>query len=483
MNLDTICAISTASGYSGIGVIRLSGPQSLPIVQFLTKKNNFTPRFASLCDFYTQNDEVIDSGLALYFPAPKSFTGEDVVELHGHGSPVALNMLLNRILELGCRLAEPGEFSRIAYLNGKIDLIQAESIIDLIHAESETSAKSALKSLKGSFSKQINTINQELINLRMFVEASLDFPEEDIEFIANAKINDQLSALQKQIQVLLTNTKQGVLLNNGADIVIIGRPNVGKSSLLNTLANEDIAIVTDIAGTTRDSIYINWQYGGQNIKLVDTAGLRKRANIFESLEKFSVGDTLEALKFAHVAVLVMDATECFEHQDLKILDLIIREGRALIMVMNKWDKVKNKTEVTEEIEYLLGKYTGKISGVTVLKTSAEKDKNLDAILQRALEAYDVWNKKIPTSALNRWLSSILQRHSPPIAKGRRIKIRYITQTKTRPPTFMLDVSLPDALPDSYMTFLTKDLRESFGMPGTPLRIHTPKKSNPFASAD
>ena len=254
---NNIVAISTSSGYSGIGIIRISGSNLLPIAQKITTKVEIKPRYAYYCEFKDNTGECIDSGLILYFNAPNSFTGEDVIELQGHGSPVALNMLLRYCIELGCRLAEPGEFSRRAYLNNKIDLVQAESIIDLIHAESEASAKSALRSLKGTFSKYINTINKELINLRMFVEATLDFPEEDIEFIANAKIKEKLSILQQNISSLLNRTQQGVLLNNGANIVIIGRPNVGKSSLLNALANEDIAIVTDIAGTTRDIVKEN----------------------------------------------------------------------------------------------------------------------------------------------------------------------------------------------------------------------------------
>ncbi len=264
-------------------------------------------------------------------------------------------------------------------------------------------------------------------------------------------------------------------------IAILGRPNVGKSTIINKILGENRVIVSDVAGTTRDSIYVDWQYRGKNIRLVDTAGLRKRAYIHEQLEKFSVGDTIEAVRYASVVALVMDATQAMEQQDLKIADMIINEGRAVILVLNKWDLVKKKAEVLDELNYLINKQMGRITGVSIVTVSAAKDKNLDAILNAALKAYEVWNTEIPTSKLNRWLEDIMQEHSPPIVKGRRLKIRYITQIKSRPPTFKMDVSLPDEIPDSYLTYLTRSLRDNFGLQGTPVRFVMPKKANPFAN--
>lgn len=263
-------------------------------------------------------------------------------------------------------------------------------------------------------------------------------------------------------------------------IAILGRPNVGKSTIINKILNENRVIVSDVAGTTRDSIYVDWTWHGHDLRLVDTAGLRKKANVHEQLEKFSVGDTLYAVKYAHVTILVMDATQALEQQDLKIADLVINEGRAVILALNKWDLVKNKTEVREELDYLVNKQLGRITGVTVVTISAAKDKNLDPLLKAALDAYNVWNLHIPTSKLNRWLEDVIQEHSPPIVKGRRLKIRYITQVKTRPPTFKMDVNLADEMPDSYLTYLTRSLRENFGLSGTPVRFNFPKKTNPFA---
>lgn len=279
--------------------------------------------------------------------------------------------------------------------------------------------------------------------------------------------------------LLKGDKKQNDEKDDSIQIAILGRPNVGKSTIINKILNDNRVIVSDVAGTTRDSIYVDWEFKGKKLKLVDTAGLRKRSHIAEQLEKFSVGDTLYAVRYAHVVALVMDATQAFEHQDLKIADLIISEGRAVILVLNKWDLVKNKAAVKEEVEYLVNKQLGKITGVSVVTVSAAKDKNLDSILKAALDAYDIWNKKIPTSSLNRWLETIVQEHSPPIVKGRRLKIRYITQLKTRPPAFRMDVSIPDELPESYLTYLTRSLRENFGLQGTPIRFSTPKKDNPF----
>ncbi len=317
MNNDNIVAIATASGYSGIGIVRISGTNLLNIAKQLIRKDlKLKPRVAYYTDFIDKNNETIDSGLILFFKAPNSFTGEDILELNSHGSPVILQMLLNRCIELDCRLAKPGEFSQRAYLNNKIDLLQAESIIDLINADSEAAARSAIKSLKGTFSHHISIIKEQLINLRMFIEATLDFPEEDIEFIANNKIHEKLKTLKQNIYKLLNITKQGVLLNNGANLVIIGRPNVGKSSLLNALANEDIAIVTDIAGTTRDIIKEKIIINGITFNIIDTAGIRNSTDIVETI---GIKKALEAINIAEICLILIDQTEGITNADTEIL--------------------------------------------------------------------------------------------------------------------------------------------------------------------
>lgn len=344
MNNDNIVAIATAHGYSGVGIIRISGHDLAPILAKLTQLQNITPRKTYYSDFFDKDGALIDSGIIIYFKTPNSFTGEDVIEIQGHGSPIVLHMLLKHAVELGCRMAEPGEFSRRAYLNGKIDLLQAESIIDLIHAESESSARGALKSLKGTFSKHIHDINQQLIDLRMFVEASLDFPEEDIEFIANAKIKDKLTLLQTDIKKLLANTKQGVLLNNGANIVIIGRPNVGKSSLLNRLANEEIAIVTDIAGTTRDIVKEKIIINGIAFNIIDTAGIRDTT---DKVEQIGIERAISSLKIAEMCLVILDSTIGITPADEEILKKIPNNVPRLY-VHNKIDLISTDSSVTKD---------------------------------------------------------------------------------------------------------------------------------------
>lgn len=340
---DNIVAIASGSGQAGVGVIRISGNNLVELALALTRKQNLKPRFAHYGEFVDANGEIIDSGLIIWFDAPRSFTGEDVLELQGHGSPVVLNMLLKRCLELGCRLAEAGEFTKRAYLNGKLDLVQAESIADLIHAESEATAKGALKSLKGEFSRHIDVINEQLINLRMFVEATLDFPEEDIEFIANAKIQQKLEVLREQIYQLLSSTQQGVILNNGANIVIIGRPNVGKSSLLNALANEEVAIVTSIAGTTRDIVRQKIIIDGVPFNIIDTAGIRETQDV---VEQIGIERAISVVKEADLALVLIDDSIGMSDEDCQILDKLPAE-LPRIFVHNKIDLSAGIASITE----------------------------------------------------------------------------------------------------------------------------------------
>lgn len=333
---DNIVAMATAHGHAGVGIIRISGFDLDTIVAGLTGITTpLIPRHAQYVNFRDAFNETIDAGLIIYFNSPYSFTGEDIIELHGHGSPVALNMLINRCLDLGCRMANPGEFSRRAYLNGKIDLVQAESIIDLINAESEASVRGAFKSMQGTFSKHIGEINSKLIDLRMFVEATLDFPEEDIEFIANAKIKDKLTKLQQSIRELLSSTRQGVILNNGANVVIVGRPNVGKSSLMNALANEDVAIVTAIAGTTRDIVKEKVIINGIALNLIDTAGIRDTRDV---VEKIGIERAHKAIGTAELCLVLLDSTMGITEDDQQILDQLPQNIPRLY--------VQNKTDLT-----------------------------------------------------------------------------------------------------------------------------------------
>lgn len=304
IHLDTIAAVATAQGYGGIGVIRISGDQALAIAQQIMPISP-QPRHAHYGSFLDEQNEVLDEGLLLFFPNPHSFTGEDVVELQGHGGPVVLDMLLQRCLALGARQARPGEFSERAFLNGKLDLAQAEAIADLIEASSAQAAKGALRSLQGAFSKEVHQLTEQLTQLRMYVEAAIDFPEEEIDFLADQRILTQLQTLQSQLEQLMHNAQQGSLLKDGMTVVIAGRPNAGKSSLLNALARREVAIVTDIAGTTRDMLKEVIHIDGMPLHVVDTAGLREAS---DQVEKIGIERAIQAISDADRILLVEDST-------------------------------------------------------------------------------------------------------------------------------------------------------------------------------
>jgi len=329
---ETIAAIATAPGRGGVGVIRVSGSDLLPVALALTGKTP-KPRYATLTDFKAADGSTIDSGLLLYFPDPNSFTGEDVLELQGHGGPVVMQMLLARCLDLGARLAEPGEFSRRAFLNGKLDLAQAEAVADLIDAATTSAARSAVRSLQGEFSKAIHSLTDELINLRMLVEATLDFPEEDIDFLKAANAFGRLETLQLKLAEVFDRAGQGKLLQTGLHVVLAGQPNVGKSSLLNRLAGDDLAIVTPIAGTTRDALRSTIQIEGIPLHIIDTAGLRETE---DEVEKIGIERSWREIERADVVLLLVDARAGVAEADREILARL-PERLKRITIYNKID--------------------------------------------------------------------------------------------------------------------------------------------------
>jgi len=301
---ETIAAIATAQGRGGVGIVRISGPLAAKAAEAITGRS-LKPRFAHYGPFVDGSEQVIDEGIALYFPGPNSFTGEDVLELQGHGGPVVLDMLLQRCLELGSRLARPGEFSERAFLNDKLDLAQAEAIADLIEASSAQAARNALRSLQGAFSRRVDNLTEKLISLRIYVEAAIDFPEEEIDFLADGHVLNMLDAVREELSTVLREAGQGALLRDGMTVVIAGRPNAGKSSLLNALAGKEAAIVTEIAGTTRDILREHIHIDGMPLHVVDTAGLRDTE---DQVEKIGVQRALKAIGEADRVLLVVDAT-------------------------------------------------------------------------------------------------------------------------------------------------------------------------------
>jgi len=309
---STIAAIATPPGCGGVGVVRISGPKALSVAKHIL---NFVPkpRYAHYAPFYDQDHQAIDAGIALYFPGPHSFTGEDVVELQGHGGPMVLQLLLKRVYACGAQPAQAGEFTERAFLNDKIDLAQAEAIADLIQASSEQAARSAMRSLQGVFSKQCQELQQRMIALRVYVEAAIDFPDEEIDFLSDGHVAQQLSTLIQDSEHLLAQAKQGVLLQQGMTVVIAGRPNAGKSSLLNLLAEKDVAIVTNIPGTTRDVLREWVQIDGMPLHILDTAGLRESDDV---VEQQGVARARNEVEKADCVLWLIDPEQPFDLSDI-----------------------------------------------------------------------------------------------------------------------------------------------------------------------
>ena len=302
---ETIVAQATAPGRGGIGILRVSGPLATDVAQAVLGKCP-KPRMADYLPFKDADGTVLDQGIALYFKSPNSFTGEDVLELQGHGGQVVLDLLLKRILQIdGIRLARPGEFSEQAFLNDKLDLAQAEAIADLIDATSEQAARSALKSLQGEFSKKVNELVNSVIYLRTYVEASIDFPDEEIDFLADGKIEANLRGIINQLEDVRSEAKQGSILREGMKVVIAGRPNAGKSSLLNALAGREAAIVTDIAGTTRDVLREHIHIDGMPLHIIDTAGLRDAT---DEVERIGISRAWTEIEQADRIILMLDSS-------------------------------------------------------------------------------------------------------------------------------------------------------------------------------
>ncbi|UCE32302.1 MAG: tRNA uridine-5-carboxymethylaminomethyl(34) synthesis GTPase MnmE [Burkholderiales bacterium] len=334
-----IAAIATPAGRGGIGVVRLSGRDLAPVIEAVCARA-LEPRHATLIAFRAADGSAIDQGLAIHFPAPHSYTGEDVLELHGHGGPVVMQMLLARVLEAGraieARLAAPGEFTLRAFLNDKLDLAQAEAVADLIDASTEAAARSAARSLEGAFSSQVHALVEAVIRLRTLVEATLDFPEEEIDFLQASDALGQLEGIVGRLETLLDSASQGALLRSGLNVVLVGQPNVGKSSLLNALAGAEVAIVTDIAGTTRDRVAQAIQIEGIPLNVIDTAGLREAAEVRDEVERIGIDRTWDAVQKADVILHLREATAPDTPMDAQIAERL-PAGVPVVAVYNKVD--------------------------------------------------------------------------------------------------------------------------------------------------
>lgn len=361
---DTIVAVATPSGRGGVGIIRVSGELSAEIATAIIGYIP-SPRKAVYTEFKSAQQAILDSGIAIYFPAPHSFTGEHVIEFQGHGGPVVLDMVLKRCLSLGARIARPGEFSERAFLNDKLDLAQAEAISDLIDSSSEQAARSALRSLQGHFSTAINELLQGLIELRVYVEAALDFPEEEIDFLADKAVTDRLERIKQQLHTIFSKAKQGSLLREGMQLVIVGKPNAGKSSLLNALSGNDTAIVTEIAGTTRDVLRETIHLDGMPLHIVDTAGLRHSDDL---VEKIGIKRAWQEVEKADLILLLIDETENNSEDNQTILERL-PTTLPILQVHNKIDLSNTTSGLRDNKIYISAK---QLIGIDQLKNELKQ---------------------------------------------------------------------------------------------------------------
>jgi tRNA modification GTPase len=359
---ETICAQATANGRGGVGILRVSGDQTAAVARAILGKLP-SPRLAELLDFNDEHGEPIDRGLALFFPNPHSYTGEDVLELQGHGGPVVMDRLMRRVLGLGVRAARPGEFSERAFLNGKMDLVQAEAIADLIDAASEQAARSAVRSLQGVFSLEVHQLVEQLTELRIYVESSMDFPEEEIDFLSEGGVSERLQGVIQQLERVVESTREGVLLQEGMTLVIAGRPNAGKSSLLNALSGRESAIVTEIPGTTRDLLKEQIDIDGLPIHIIDTAGLRESE---DRVEQEGIRRAWRQIEQADRVLLLVDDQQGMTEQDHKTLQQIRQAGEIPVTTVYTKIDLSGRTAGLHQGEMAISAKSGE--GMAALRT-------------------------------------------------------------------------------------------------------------------
>jgi tRNA modification GTPase len=388
--MDTIAAIATAHGIGSISIVRVSGDRAYDIALKLSKKDKLTPRYATLSFLYKQDDTLIDESIIIYFKSPHSFTGEDIVEFQCHGGIVAANVILKEIISLGARLANPGEFSKRAFLNGKIDLTKAEAIVKIIETKSEDALSLLSKQLKGDLKEYVEDLREKLVEILAFVEVNIDYAEEDLPKDLEDNIKNKLSHIEKTIYKTLQASLQKEGLVNGFDIAIVGKPNVGKSSLLNKLVNHQRAIISDIAGTTRDTIEEELKIGTHLVKIVDTAGIREAK---DSIEKIGVQRSLDSMKNAEIVIALFDISKEFDKEDETVLQMLRKQKKEkkIFVFLNKSD-LKQKFDISRVEEFSPVMISAKNDVDTVVKSLKEyldgtaKDNSLLLTSARQIQA-------------------------------------------------------------------------------------------------
>ena len=474
---ETIAAVATAHGVGSISIIRLSGADALSLALKLTKLTKLTslvPRYATLTKIYAEG-ELIDEALLIYFKAPHSFTGEDVVEFQLHGGLVVANLILGELIKNGARLARAGEVSKRALINGKMDF--SEAINSLINAKSEDSVKIIARTMRGDLAKFANEIRSELVKTLAFVETSIDYADDDLPADLLESISQMLKQNSAKLDkiVAISQSRKGLL--EGFKIAIVGKPNVGKSSILNSLLSYERAIISDEAGTTRDSSEEALKIGTHLVRIIDTAGIRKKGKVNEDLEYYSVIRSIRAIENSDVCLLMLDATRGIESQDLNIFSIIRKNKKGLIVCVNKWDLVEDKsTAAIKTYERAIRERMAPFTDFPILFISALTKQRIFKVLETAKAVYDNRRRRVTTGRLNETMLPIIEQTPPPAWKGKYIKIKYITQLPAGSvPSFAFFCNLPQWVKEPYRRFLENQLREHWDFHGTPIQVFIREK--------
>ena len=473
---QTIAAISTSTMSSGgISIVRISGENAISVADTIFEaKNN---KKLSKADSHTihygvikDGDEVIDEVLVSVMKAPNTYTREDVIEINCHGGILVTRKVLDTVLKNGARPAEPGEFTKRAFLNGRIDLSQAEAVIDIINTRNDYALKSSVNQLGGRLSEKITAIREVILDNVAFIESALDDPEHISLDGYPERLAVVVAEQKKQVEKLLASADEGKMIQEGIKTVILGKPNAGKSSLLNLLAGEEKAIVTDIAGTTRDAIDTTIMHNGNEYIFIDTAGLRKKNKIKEELERYSIIRTVSAVERADVVVLLIDATEGVTEQDAKIAGIAHERGKGMIIAVNKWDALEKDDKTIYRFTEKVRNTLAYMPYAELLFISAKTGQRLPKLFETIDMVLQYQNLRVQTGVLNEILTEAMAMQQPPSDRGKRLKIYYMTQVSVKPPTFVIFVNDKELMHFSYVRYLENKIRESFGFRGTPLKF-------------
>ena len=473
---DTIAAVSTAMAPAGIGIVRISGNDAFEVADRVFRAKKEGKKLSAVKShtihygWITEGEEVIDEVLVMVMKGPKTYTGENTVEIDCHGGVLAVKKVLEAVLNAGARAADPGEFTKRAFLNGRMDLTQAEAVMDVISAKSAYALKSSESQLRGTVKKAIRAIREKLIYEIAFIESALDDPEHISLDGYPERLAVVVAEQKKQVEKLLASADEGKMIQEGIKTVILGKPNAGKSSLLNLLAGEEKAIVTDIAGTTRDAIDTTIMHNGNEYIFIDTAGLRKKNKIKEALERYSIIRTVSAVERADVVVLLIDATEGVTEQDAKIAGIAHERGKGMIIAVNKWDALEKDDKTIYRFTEKVRNTLAYMPYAELLFISAKTGQRLPKLFETSAMVLQYQNLRVQTGVLNEILTEAMAMQQPPSDRGKRLKIYYMTQVSVKPPTFVIFVNDKELMHFSYVRYLENKIRESFGFRGTPLKF-------------